>query len=93
MTSARLFPGSLNDRKRPMSEPIARHDPQLRPARTGCGPQGIRSWNNRQMKTFRRYGSLFRVPLTADVVAPLATRYAAKHATTRPRLLSPKPSF
>ena len=47
---------------------------------------GIGLWNIRQLKIFLRYGSLYHVPLTADVIAPLAVRYAEKHATTRPRV-------
>lgn len=50
--------------------------------------RGIRLWNARQIRTFLRYGSLYRVPLTVDTVAPLAVRYAEKHATTRPRQLA-----
>jgi hypothetical protein len=53
---------------------------------------GIRLWNIRQLKTFLRYGSLYHVPLTADVIAPLAVRYAEKHATTRPRMLQQRQS-
>lgn len=48
---------------------------------------GMKLWNLRQLKTFLRYGSLYHVPLTVDVIAPLAVRYAEKHAITRPRML------
>lgn len=57
-------------------------------AETRARSRGIRLWNARQIRTFLRYGSLYRVPITADTVAPLATRYAEKHATTRPRRLA-----
>jgi len=48
---------------------------------------GIALWNSRQARTFRRFGSLYRLPLTAELVSPLARRYAEKHGDTRPRLL------
>jgi hypothetical protein len=51
---------------------------------------GIALWNSRQAKTFRRFGSMYRLPLTAELVSPLARRYAEKHEETRPRLLRDK---
>lgn len=56
-------------------------------SRSQTGGPGIRQWNLRQLQTFQRYGSRYRIPLTVDLIAPLAVRYAEKHATTRPRLL------
>lgn len=50
---------------------------------------GIRAWNVRQIRFLLRYGSLYHVPMTADTIAPLASRYAEKHAITRPRALHP----
>ena len=64
---------------------------QLVTTATASRAPGIRLWNIKQLKTFLRYGSLYHVPLTADVIAPLAVRYAEKHATTRPRLLQQQP--
>lgn len=57
-------------------------------AESRARPRGIRFWNARQIRTFLRYGKLYHVPLTADTVTPLATRYAEKHATTRPQQLA-----
>ena len=63
-----------------------------RPLAPAPGASGIETWNARQVKTFRRYVSLYHRPLSPEMISLLARRYAEKHATTRPRLLQNLPT-
>jgi hypothetical protein len=69
--------------------------PLGRPPPAGCLPASssltpnahmspIRNWNVRQLGVFQRYCSMHHVPLTPDLVARLAARYAEKHRGHRP---------
>lgn len=43
----------------------------------------LKRWNERQIRLFERYHRRYGVPLTCEVVARLARRYAERHAVER----------
>lgn len=82
-------PRCTGDRDPTRSENTVTQPQRNESATTGqrSGGSGILRWNSRQIRFLLKYGSLYHVPLTADSIAPLALRYAERHANTRPRML------